>query len=535
MHHVYLSVTVTKLIRQIRKLHKRLQGTVSGTSVSVYRQALRKRYERCLQKLAALASPAVKAGTVAGSALLLSLSSQAQQTCSNYGVADSGNPIRRASLPVQNVINPAFVDIDGDGDLDCYEEQYGDLGPNFTHPAKMIFLRNKGTKEIPYYVQDTASGFDANLTVQLDYFPQDIDAPRFLDMDGDGDYDCIVGSYADYAFSSARLRYFENTGTATHPQFTERTGAANPFGFIGGYYGLGYNLADLDNDGDYDLLSSVLYYSFSFQNVGTPQNPQFKQVQREYNFFTHTIFFYDWNKDGLLDQFQYNEYYKNTGTRKKPKFTYAPSEGPQFPEGFFPGALVDINNDGYPDAFSNTGGFATTAPVATISAGAGNRLEAYPKDSALTYRWQRNGKPIAGAATDHYKPRQPGLYTVQIAGGCGTGVSTPYSYQTAQNTLGGESEAGSFIVSGTAKALLPTASVSAYPNPFTHSFTVQLSSGAELSKTSIRITDVQGRIVQVVKPASYTVHLGESLPKGVFIVQVLTEKESVYQGKVIKE
>ncbi|MBE7178938.1 MAG: T9SS type A sorting domain-containing protein, partial [Mucilaginibacter polytrichastri] len=401
--------------------------------------------------------------------------------------------------------------------------------------AKIIFLRNKGTKEIPYYVQDTATGFAASLTVLLDYFPQDVDAPRFLDMDGDGDYDCIIGSYGDYAFSSARLRYFENTGTATRPVFTERTGAANPFGSIGGYYGLGYNLADLDNDGDYDLLTSIQYYSFSFQNVGTPQKAQFQQFKKEYNFFTHTIFFYDWNKDGLTDQFQNNDYYKNTGTKKNPKFTFTPSEGPAFPNGFYPSALVDINNDGYPDAFSNTGGFATTAPAAYIKTAGGSRLEAYPKDSALSYRWQRNGKTIAGAATDHYTPRQPGFYTVQVTGSCGTGVSTPYSYQTAQKTLGGESEAGTLLVHSAVPALAPAASVSAYPNPFTHSFVVQLSSGTELGKTSIRVTDVQGRIVQVIKPNSYTVHLGESLSKGVFVVQVINDKSVVYEGKVVKE
>ena len=45
----------------------------------------------------------------------------------------------------------------------------------------------------------------------------------FADLDGDGDLDAIVGDL------DGILHYFQNTGSATAPAFTERTGAANPF------------------------------------------------------------------------------------------------------------------------------------------------------------------------------------------------------------------------------------------------------------------------------------------------------------------
>jgi hypothetical protein len=47
--------------------------------------------------------------------------------------------------------------------------------------------------------------------------------PSFADLDGDGDLDALVGG------NTGTLRYFENTGSAIAPAFTERTGAANPF------------------------------------------------------------------------------------------------------------------------------------------------------------------------------------------------------------------------------------------------------------------------------------------------------------------
>jgi hypothetical protein len=46
--------------------------------------------------------------------------------------------------------------------------------------------------------------------------------PTFADVDGDGDVDAVVREY------NGVPNYFENTGTATDPIFTERTGAANP-------------------------------------------------------------------------------------------------------------------------------------------------------------------------------------------------------------------------------------------------------------------------------------------------------------------
>jgi hypothetical protein len=139
---------------------------------------------------------------------------------------------------------PEFADIDNDGDLDLFVgEGYGD----------MKFYENTGV--------DTLANFAAPLQNPFGITPADtFGSPALVDIDHDGDLDLFVGEYY------GDMLYFENTGSANSPVFAPLI--TNPFGLVPTN---DYNLpafADLDDDGDEDLLVGEYYGSFQyFQNT----------------------------------------------------------------------------------------------------------------------------------------------------------------------------------------------------------------------------------------------------------------------------
>src|SRR3954452_14492084 len=114
---------------------------------------------------------------------------------------------------VGNLAAQSFADLDGDGDLDAV---VGD----FT--GALRYFENTGSAIAPVFTQQTGVANPFNGVDVGGY-----STPSFADLDGDGDLDAVVGEFG------GTLRYFENTGSATAPAFTERTGAANPFNGIG--------------------------------------------------------------------------------------------------------------------------------------------------------------------------------------------------------------------------------------------------------------------------------------------------------------
>jgi hypothetical protein len=94
--------------------------------------------------------------------------------------------------------------------------------------------------------------------------------PFLADLDGDGDLDLVSGEQSGVFF------YYENTGTAVSPAFVPRTGAANPL--AGHDVGNGSRPArgDFDGDGDLDLVAGADSGTLSvFENAGNATNPIF--------------------------------------------------------------------------------------------------------------------------------------------------------------------------------------------------------------------------------------------------------------------
>jgi hypothetical protein len=114
---------------------------------------------------------------------------------------------------------------------------------------------------------------------------------NLIDIDNDGDLDLFTDS-VNYSYSGGyysiakNFNYQENIGTANNPIFN--TPQLNPFNLSPVPNDTSMlsvrHFIDLDDDGDFDVLSNVLYqgyyYSFMskyryYENIGTPSSPNF--------------------------------------------------------------------------------------------------------------------------------------------------------------------------------------------------------------------------------------------------------------------
>ena len=98
--------------------------------------------------------------------------------------------------------------------------------------------------------------------------------PRFADLDGDGDHDMILGSSSEAPF------YLENTGTATTPSFSEGENIFSGISVLDAEMGV---CADLDNDGDFDLITGGFTGLNYFENIGNSTAPEFLQIDNFFN------------------------------------------------------------------------------------------------------------------------------------------------------------------------------------------------------------------------------------------------------------
>jgi VCBS repeat-containing protein len=129
----------------------------------------------------------------------------------------------------------------------------------------------------------------------------DINAtPALADIDGDGDLDVVVGDAA------GTISYFKNTGSATAPVFAGQTGANNPFDAIDIPNSSAPSFADLDGDGDLDLTIGGYGGALTqMQNTGTATAPGFAAGANPFSGYNvgreATPSFGDLDGDGDLD------------------------------------------------------------------------------------------------------------------------------------------------------------------------------------------------------------------------------------------
>lgn len=275
-----------------------------------------------------------------------------KQTTAWDPVAKTGNPFHDILL-VNGPAYPSFIDLDLDGDLDLV---VGYNPQNYNSVEPLAYFENKGNSvfERREFLDNPLGGVST----------ASLGSANFVDIDGDGDIDALLGG----KYSNS-LSLYKNTNN----QFTNETegsifeGLSNSFSTWEGAIPVH---VDIDNDGDLDLITGGYYgrITFFLNNDGTLErqvmdssNP-FRSVGSYTNYNSDTGNYYsvfiggisyldlvDIDNDGDLDLFTNSgtgkiKFFRNVGDKQNPYFEApaAPAENPldeshitQFALGYF--------------------------------------------------------------------------------------------------------------------------------------------------------------------------------------------------------
>ena len=201
-----------------------------------------------------------------------------------------------------------FEDLDHDGvkDLLVSTNIDNNILDSVDFTKTSIFYRNTGTDELPVFTEKV-NGFLQEEMIDLG----ENTYPELADYDADGDLDLLVGNRGLLVNGAltAGLSLYENTGSATNPQWTWVTEdylALRREGFRN----IKPQLVDLDNDGDLDLTfqatsvennQTQVHYRMNTASAGSPFNFTIDQTFDIPMTESDHPFFYDIDGDGNVD------------------------------------------------------------------------------------------------------------------------------------------------------------------------------------------------------------------------------------------
>ena len=199
----------------------------------------------------------------------------------SFADANANSPLKRTIDLAGYPSAPTFVDIDADGDLDMFVGTYAYNGYQ-DYPGKIKYYENIGSDSKPVFTERTGADNPLDLVSVNSNYSGGVAVPTFFDVNGDGALDVLVGGFYDGDGYAGEVLFYANVGDETSPVFTQTGNPFPGFGGIGGAASCATAIADIDNDGDFDVLigggdygaytyGQLIYY----RNTGTPSAHSF--------------------------------------------------------------------------------------------------------------------------------------------------------------------------------------------------------------------------------------------------------------------
>ena len=335
--------------RQLKVLVKRLEYLLKKQDVQIEIDKISKKIKDLINILNGAINKFKIQRIVAGIALFLGVS-----LTNNVNAQYFAYPITEPfGLSINNhtVQSVAFADLDNDGDIDYLANTmtYG----YYSYSMDFVYQENIGSANNPNFSTQNINPFGLTSQPTNSFL---LRFPKFVDLDDDGDFDILYTEVSQNIYSyqmNSSFRYLENIGTPTTPQFGSPV--SNPFGLSDTNQIVNINICDIDNDGDYDILSSCMAnppggYGYGYpttdvifyENIGSNTTPSFASPQSNPFGLSSSIGFelkslLDIDSDGDFDMMHFTydyfsggqiTYLENTGSASIADFSSAPTINP---------------------------------------------------------------------------------------------------------------------------------------------------------------------------------------------------------------
>lgn len=181
---------------------------------------------------------------------------------------------------------PAFVDIDADGDMDCFVSiiQYSYGGPTWQSDEKVWYYENQGdSSQADFFKQPKSNNPLYPLMQNLALDAWVISRPTFFDAEKDGDMDLLL-NIADNEFSGTKTTpFYENIGTPVVADFDSSLvhpldSVLLPVSVYNNIY-----LVDIDGDSDLDVYrrATIVPGRVFFENLDTTINVSLDKIEEK--------------------------------------------------------------------------------------------------------------------------------------------------------------------------------------------------------------------------------------------------------------